>query len=199
MQIIAVLADVLEGHDVGDAVSAAWSLLGNRLGAHAGVADPSPEYLGSLHRRWPTGLGPGPTAVALRRCRRADRLRPFFSPAEAASPAKATENWSLGGINGSGRRSRAAMGLAHTRKRLRAFSPDNVTARQVRAARSLDGNSARRRQRTTPPPESSGNCSAVGRPPRITTGNPRTPVGHRLASRRPGWLARRTPRATPRP
>jgi hypothetical protein len=51
MQIIAVLADVLEGHDVGNAVSAAWSLLGNRLGAQPGVADPSPEYLASLHRR----------------------------------------------------------------------------------------------------------------------------------------------------
>jgi hypothetical protein len=45
MQVIAVLADVLDGHDVRDAVSAAWSLLGNRLGAQAGVADPS------LHRR----------------------------------------------------------------------------------------------------------------------------------------------------
>jgi hypothetical protein len=51
MQIIAVLADVLEGHDVGDAVSAAWSLLGNRLGAQAGVVDPDPEYLTILHRR----------------------------------------------------------------------------------------------------------------------------------------------------
>jgi hypothetical protein len=51
IQIIAVLADVLDGHDVRDAVSAAWSLLGNRLGAQAGVADPSPEYLASLHRR----------------------------------------------------------------------------------------------------------------------------------------------------
>jgi hypothetical protein len=39
-----VLADVLDGHEVRDAVSAAWSLLGNRLGAQAGVADPSPEY-----------------------------------------------------------------------------------------------------------------------------------------------------------
>jgi N-methylhydantoinase B len=47
----AVLADVLDGHDVRDAVSAAWSLLSNRLGAQAGVADPSPEYLASLHRR----------------------------------------------------------------------------------------------------------------------------------------------------
>jgi hypothetical protein len=45
LQIIAVLADVLDGHDVRDAVSAAWSLLGNRLGAQAGVADPSPEYV----------------------------------------------------------------------------------------------------------------------------------------------------------
>jgi hypothetical protein len=47
MQIIAVL----DGHDVRDAVSAAWSLLGNRLGAQAGVAEPSPEYMASLHRR----------------------------------------------------------------------------------------------------------------------------------------------------
>jgi hypothetical protein len=31
MQIIAVLADVLDGHDVRDAVSAAWSLLGTAL------------------------------------------------------------------------------------------------------------------------------------------------------------------------
>jgi hypothetical protein len=51
MQIIAALADVLDGHDVRDAVSAAWSLLCNRLGAQAGVADPRPEYLASLHRR----------------------------------------------------------------------------------------------------------------------------------------------------
>jgi hypothetical protein len=51
MQVIAVLADVLDGHDVRDAVSAAWSLLGNRLGAQAGVADPDPEYLASRHRR----------------------------------------------------------------------------------------------------------------------------------------------------
>jgi hypothetical protein len=50
-QIIAVLADVLDGHDVRDAVRAAWSLLGNRLGAQAGVADPSPEYLAGLQRR----------------------------------------------------------------------------------------------------------------------------------------------------
>jgi hypothetical protein len=51
MQIIAVLADVLDGPDVRDAVSAAWSLLGNRLGAQAGVAKPNPEYLAALHRR----------------------------------------------------------------------------------------------------------------------------------------------------
>jgi hypothetical protein len=38
LQIIAVLADVHDGHDVGDAVGAAWSLLSNRLGAQAGVA-----------------------------------------------------------------------------------------------------------------------------------------------------------------
>jgi hypothetical protein len=49
-------------HDVRDAVSAAWSLLGNRLSAQAGVADPNPEYLASLHRRRPTVLAPGPTA-----------------------------------------------------------------------------------------------------------------------------------------
>jgi hypothetical protein len=51
LQIIAVLADVLDGHDVRDAVSAAWSLLGNRLGAQAGVAGPNPDYLASLDRR----------------------------------------------------------------------------------------------------------------------------------------------------
>jgi hypothetical protein len=51
IQITAVLADVLDGHDVRDAVSAAWALLGNRLGAQAGVADSSPQYLDSLHRR----------------------------------------------------------------------------------------------------------------------------------------------------
>jgi hypothetical protein len=33
LQIVAVLADVLDGHDVRDAVRAAWSLLANRLGA----------------------------------------------------------------------------------------------------------------------------------------------------------------------
>jgi hypothetical protein len=45
LQIIAMLADVHDGHDVRDAVGAAWSLLSNRLGAQAGVADPRPEYL----------------------------------------------------------------------------------------------------------------------------------------------------------
>jgi hypothetical protein len=48
IQLIAVLAD---GHDVRDAPSAAWSLLGNRLGAQAGGADPNPEDLASRHRR----------------------------------------------------------------------------------------------------------------------------------------------------
>ena len=42
MQIIAVLADVLDGHDVRDAVSAAWSLLASAW-AQAGVADPDPK------------------------------------------------------------------------------------------------------------------------------------------------------------
>ena len=42
LQIVAVLGDVLDGHDVRDAVSAAWSLLGNRLSAQAGVAEPQP-------------------------------------------------------------------------------------------------------------------------------------------------------------
>jgi hypothetical protein len=51
LQIIAVLADVHDGHDVRDAVGAAWSLLSNRLGAQAGVADPRPEYLASLWGR----------------------------------------------------------------------------------------------------------------------------------------------------
>ena len=51
LQIITVLAGVLDGHDVRDAVSAAWSLLGSHLGAQAGVADPSPEDLASIHRR----------------------------------------------------------------------------------------------------------------------------------------------------
>ena len=37
LQIIAVLADVHDGHDVRDAVGAAWSLLSNRLGAQAGM------------------------------------------------------------------------------------------------------------------------------------------------------------------
>lgn len=54
MQIIAVLADVLDGHDVRDAISAAWSLLGNRLGAQAGVADPD-------RSTWPASTGGWPT------------------------------------------------------------------------------------------------------------------------------------------
>ena len=58
MQIIAVLADVLDGHYVRDAVSAAWALLGNRLGAQAGVADPRPEYPASLHARLADGSRP---------------------------------------------------------------------------------------------------------------------------------------------
>jgi hypothetical protein len=59
---------------VRDAVSAAWSLLGNRLGAQAGVADPSPEDLASLHRRLADRPHPGPIGDPLRRCRRTDRL-----------------------------------------------------------------------------------------------------------------------------
>ena len=51
LQIIAVLADVHDGHDVRDAVGAAWSLLSNRLGAQAGAADPRPDYLDSLWDR----------------------------------------------------------------------------------------------------------------------------------------------------
>lgn len=51
LQIIAVLADVHDGYDVRDAVGAAWSLLSNRLGAQAGIADPHPEYLASLWDR----------------------------------------------------------------------------------------------------------------------------------------------------
>src|SRR4029453_5323510 len=42
---------LLDGHDVRDAVSAAWSLLGNRLGAQAGAADPNPADLARLHRQ----------------------------------------------------------------------------------------------------------------------------------------------------
>jgi hypothetical protein len=42
LQVITVLTDVLDGHDVRGAVSAAWSLLDSRLGAQAGVADSSP-------------------------------------------------------------------------------------------------------------------------------------------------------------
>jgi hypothetical protein len=34
------LADMLDGHDVPEAVSAAWSLLGNRSGAQAALAGP---------------------------------------------------------------------------------------------------------------------------------------------------------------
>jgi hypothetical protein len=48
LQLIAVLADVHDGHDVRDAVGAAWLLLCNWLGAQAGVADPRPEYLAGL-------------------------------------------------------------------------------------------------------------------------------------------------------
>ena len=68
MQIIAVLADVLDGHDVRDAVRAAWSLLGNRLGAQADVADPTLSTWPASTGDWPTVLAPGPTADALRRC-----------------------------------------------------------------------------------------------------------------------------------
>jgi hypothetical protein len=74
LQIIAVLADVLDGHDVRDAVSAAWSLLGNHLGAQAGVADPARSMWPASTGGWLIGLGPGPTGKTLRRCRRADRF-----------------------------------------------------------------------------------------------------------------------------
>ena len=69
IQIIAVLADVLDGHDVRDAVSAAWSLLGNRLGAQAGVADPSPRVPGQSPQAAgrtapPLGQPPRPSKAA---------------------------------------------------------------------------------------------------------------------------------------
>jgi hypothetical protein len=96
IQIIAVLADVLDGHDVRDAVSAAWSLLGNRLGDQAGVADPSPEDLASLHRRLADRPRPWANRRYLRRCRRTDRLhvcKPNTSgqPADDKRPAPPVE------------------------------------------------------------------------------------------------------------
>jgi hypothetical protein len=42
IHIITVLADVLDGHDVRDTVGAAWSLLGNRLGAPGRRGRPQP-------------------------------------------------------------------------------------------------------------------------------------------------------------
>jgi hypothetical protein len=50
IQIIAVLADVLDGHDVRDAVSAAWSLLGNRLA-------PRPAWPTLALSTWPACTG----------------------------------------------------------------------------------------------------------------------------------------------
>ena len=72
MQVIAVLVDVLD--QVRDAVSAAWALLGNRLGAQAGVADPNPDYLASLHRRLAHQPAPELTLNGLRSHRRVDLL-----------------------------------------------------------------------------------------------------------------------------
>jgi hypothetical protein len=74
LQIIAVLADVLDGRDVRDAVSAAWSLLGNRLAAQAGVATPALRTWPASTGGWLTGLTPGSIGDTLRRCRRTDRL-----------------------------------------------------------------------------------------------------------------------------
>ena len=76
LQIVAVLADVLDGHDVRGVVSAAWSLLGNRLGAQAGMPTPT------LSRQPPPATGrtappPGPTADALRRCHPASGSLPL--------------------------------------------------------------------------------------------------------------------------
>jgi hypothetical protein len=65
----------------------------------------------------------------------------------------------------------------HARKRLRAFSPDNVTARQVRAERSLSGHPTRRRQRTTPPPGSQGPRRGGASLLAFARGTPRAPVG----------------------
>lgn len=68
MQIIAVLADVLDGHDVGDAVSAAWSLLGNRLGAQAGIADPALSTWPASTGGWPIGPARGTNADGCPSC-----------------------------------------------------------------------------------------------------------------------------------
>jgi hypothetical protein len=57
LQIVAVLADVLDGHDVRDAVSAPWSLLGNRLGAQAGMPTPTLSRPASTGD-WPNGPAP---------------------------------------------------------------------------------------------------------------------------------------------
>jgi hypothetical protein len=77
VQIGAVLADRLDGHDLRDAVSAAWALLGNRLGAQAGVADPDRSTWPAFTGDWLTGLAPELTADALPGCRRAER---FLTP-----------------------------------------------------------------------------------------------------------------------
>ena len=57
-----------------DAVSAAWSLLGNRLGAQAGVADPNQSTWPASTGGWLTGPVPGPTTHGPRGYRRADRF-----------------------------------------------------------------------------------------------------------------------------
>jgi hypothetical protein len=74
LQIIAVLADVLDGHDVRDVVSPAWSLLGNRLAPRPAWPTPTLSTWPASTGDWPTVLALGPTADALRRCHPANRF-----------------------------------------------------------------------------------------------------------------------------
>ena len=74
IQIIAVLADVLDGHDVRDAVSAAWACSATAWAPRPALPTPALSTWPASTGGWLTGLAPGPTGETLRCCRRTDRL-----------------------------------------------------------------------------------------------------------------------------
>jgi hypothetical protein len=88
IQIIAVLADGLDGHDVRDAVSAAWSLLSNRWALRPALPTPAPSTWPTSTGGWLTGLAPGqparPSEVAAELTQQ-DQLSLTRSPAKDCS------------------------------------------------------------------------------------------------------------------
>jgi hypothetical protein len=118
------------------------------------------------------------------------RGRVWCIPAEApSSPAAGGTRAARGGPHGGG------CGYGDTRKQLRAFSLENVTAGQVRAVRSCGAGGARAVGGPPRPSGASWNRGAVGRASRPSPRwNPASASGHGPASRRLRRPARRTPR-----